>query len=373
MPFVQDRYVGDIGDFGKYALLNALAGDDLRLGVHWCLNRAEEKNSDGRFVEYRHLRGCSPELFDRLQAIVREDARAVSSVEQRSVLPGGSIYFGEPAPVRRGKNYAAERAAWNQAALERLSSAEIVFFDPDNGICGNDDGRVAGPKHVHPGELKSYAERGQSLVVYQHQRRVKLEVMVAETLRELEMGCAGGWALVFRRVSVRVYYVVPSREHRATLWTRVKEFGMGPWGKHFRLMTSTGNSGVRLFQYLVDLANRGEAVGISYDTFLAYLDGALDFRSMTGRNYLPSDTGLVLDRAAEVTALAGRRTVRRGERSIEAGMDTFIWHKPKPHHRPVEAWANENHIVPYSREDWLGIFPDGERRLIGAEELAGLF
>lgn len=374
MPVVQDRYVGDIGDFGKYALLNALAVDGSRLGVHWCLNPAKENNSNGQFTDYSKLRKCSPELFARLQAIVHDGVRSVSSVEKSSVLPEGSIFFGEPAPVRRGKNYAAERTAWNQAALERLSSAEIVFFDPDNGICGNDDGSAASPKHVHPSELKSYVERGQSLIVYQHQRRVKLDVMIAETLRELEaMGCAGGWALVFRRVSVRVFYVLPSPAHRAVLWERVKAFGMGPWGEHFRLMTGTGNSGVRLFQYLVDRANRGEAVGISYDAFLAYLGGALYFRAMTGRNYLPSDTRSVLDRAAEVTALAGRKTVQRGERCIEAGMDTFIWHKPKPHHRPEEAWANEKHMVPYKREDWLEIFPDGKRQLISAEELAGLF
>jgi hypothetical protein len=35
-------------DFGKYALLEALAGEDLRLGVHWYLNADEEANTDGR-------------------------------------------------------------------------------------------------------------------------------------------------------------------------------------------------------------------------------------------------------------------------------------------------------------------------------------
>jgi hypothetical protein len=34
---VQDRYVGDIGDFGKYGLLIALCGHDLSLGVVWHL------------------------------------------------------------------------------------------------------------------------------------------------------------------------------------------------------------------------------------------------------------------------------------------------------------------------------------------------
>ncbi len=49
---MQNRYVGDVSDFAKFALRNALAGDDLRLGVHWYLNADEEPNSDGKFTEY---------------------------------------------------------------------------------------------------------------------------------------------------------------------------------------------------------------------------------------------------------------------------------------------------------------------------------
>ena len=44
---VQDRYVGDVGDFGKYGLLRALCGGDLTLGVVWYLYPDEEANNDG--------------------------------------------------------------------------------------------------------------------------------------------------------------------------------------------------------------------------------------------------------------------------------------------------------------------------------------
>lgn len=43
---MQNRYVGDVGDFGKYTLLNALASSGLRLGVVWYLNEFEEGNSE---------------------------------------------------------------------------------------------------------------------------------------------------------------------------------------------------------------------------------------------------------------------------------------------------------------------------------------
>ena len=49
---MQNRYVGDIGDYGKYSLLKALAGSDLSLGILWYLNEAEEENGDGRYTTY---------------------------------------------------------------------------------------------------------------------------------------------------------------------------------------------------------------------------------------------------------------------------------------------------------------------------------
>lgn len=65
---MQNRYVGDIGDFGKYGLLKALAGHGLRLGVHWCLNTDDEDSSDGNLTDYLDLRACDPALYGGVDA-----------------------------------------------------------------------------------------------------------------------------------------------------------------------------------------------------------------------------------------------------------------------------------------------------------------
>lgn len=91
---MQNRYTGDVGDFGKYALLKALAGDDLRLGVHWYLNADEESNTDGRFTDYPKLRECDPALYDGLHAIVRSGNRCVAVVFRRFTV---RVYFVIPA------------------------------------------------------------------------------------------------------------------------------------------------------------------------------------------------------------------------------------------------------------------------------------
>ena len=48
---MQDRYAGDIGDFGKFALLNELYTQGLSIGINWYKTEPlnSEKNSAGRY------------------------------------------------------------------------------------------------------------------------------------------------------------------------------------------------------------------------------------------------------------------------------------------------------------------------------------
>ena len=104
---MQDRYVGDVGDFGKYGLLRALCREGLRLGIVWYLNPEEEGNENGRHVRYLQkdtlrLRGCDPELYDRLQDLVfpggldkgAQDAyRKVSEVRTRGIVGNDTSFY----------------------------------------------------------------------------------------------------------------------------------------------------------------------------------------------------------------------------------------------------------------------------------------
>ena len=48
---MQDRYTGDIGDFGKLGLLRWLS-TSLSIGVNWYLVPDESHNGDGRHTNY---------------------------------------------------------------------------------------------------------------------------------------------------------------------------------------------------------------------------------------------------------------------------------------------------------------------------------
>ncbi|MGH9580844.1 MAG: hypothetical protein ACRD2R_07620, partial [Terriglobales bacterium] len=63
---MRDSFVGDIGDYGKYGLLRALAREDLRLAVVWYKN-GEPTSSHGRLTQYLDKPDngiCDPLLFD---------------------------------------------------------------------------------------------------------------------------------------------------------------------------------------------------------------------------------------------------------------------------------------------------------------------
>src|SRR5215467_5298537 len=130
---MKHEYVGDIGDFGKYALLKALAGSDLILGVAWYLNAAHESNNDGMFTRYDELRSCDPQLHDSLQTMVTQGKRSLGAIESASVLPDRTMFYNIPVPfphapclssTTRSKQCAL-RESWHSNGLQVLSGAEL--------------------------------------------------------------------------------------------------------------------------------------------------------------------------------------------------------------------------------------------------------
>ena len=87
---MQNRYVGDIGDFGKYHLLKSLCMEDnneldLSLGVVWYLVSDENHNDDGKHIRYleqttsnlARFRSGDPALYDSLSEIIKAGKRDV--------------------------------------------------------------------------------------------------------------------------------------------------------------------------------------------------------------------------------------------------------------------------------------------------------
>jgi hypothetical protein len=241
---MRDSYVADVGDFGKYALLNALAGNDLRLGVLWCRNSEPDATQDGRFIEYPELRPCDPNLYDRLAQILKNKQRTLRHIENSEILPSNTLFYGTaiPAPTAPCFSEAAReaqtrlRAAWLEEAFAGLADAELVFLDPDNGLASSRCKKHlrSGVKYIFGDELAAFVERGQSIVLYQHQQRRNLNEQVTEQ-RKILASAEPCHAVSFHRRTTRIYYVIPSEDHESTISERLTCFLAGEWGKHFRV------------------------------------------------------------------------------------------------------------------------------------------
>lgn len=127
--------------------------------------------------------------------------------------------------------------------------------------------------------------------------------------------------------------------------------------------------GVRLFNKLVEWANKGECVGISYKQFCCFLHDVESIQELKGRTWKPGDSAWAIELAEMITDSAGRSPVKKHGVTIETGMDTFIWNEKSPYERPAKAFQKNNtKRPPYSREEFERVFPLHSRRLLTENE-----
>ena len=159
---MQDRFVGDVGDFGKYGLLRALTGihphaePRLSLGVVWYVPSGPVGSlTDGKHTDYLQkpdvYRGCDPDLFDRLGKITSAE-RKLGTVQESDVLGNTTTFFGDPIPPDR-----THREQWIARALHTVETNDIVFLDPDNGLAPPSASQTS-PQHAYLSEGRGLCE-----------------------------------------------------------------------------------------------------------------------------------------------------------------------------------------------------------------------
>ncbi|MGI5823467.1 MAG: hypothetical protein ACOX6Z_05935, partial [Dethiobacteria bacterium] len=246
---MQNRYTGDVGDYGKYGLLRCLAAPVPtsermpRLGVNWYLVPDETDNRDGTYTGYLAsdkeplFRPCDPGLYDRLQVIIRENLRSVQQITAGKILPAGTKFYAETLSYSHLKNKKdarlAHRSRWVQRGLKQLKNCDLVFFDPDNGL-----GVPSCPRHYKQGikyafydELVDYFKRGQSLIIYNHRDRKPMPLYL-ERFRKIKKyfpQVSTIFYLRFTSYSVRDYVFVPQPDHINLLKEKIEIMLSGPW------------------------------------------------------------------------------------------------------------------------------------------------
>ncbi len=240
---MQNRYTGDIGDYGKLGLLRFLHSDGLSIGVNWYLVPDEAHNGDGRHVQYlndERFRNYDESLWLELKQIVDSEKRTVSALENERILD--ACYFSEPlafsGQLRNEREEA--RKEWHGKALCALKGLDLVFVDPDNGIIvPSAVGTKRENKFVKPEELDGYYEQGSSIIYYQHKARRPDSFYLnqhKELLERIGSSRAFGLGLKFIKISQRYYFFIVQPLHREKMIKCIEDMLLSPWKDCFSII-----------------------------------------------------------------------------------------------------------------------------------------
>jgi len=231
---MQNRYAGDIGDYGKLGLLRSLSRTGLRIGVNWYLTPDEDHNGDGRHTDYLRddsFRSFDEELWWKLREIVDSGQRSVAALENADLL--NAAYYHEVLDFKKTTDRSSFREKWHSDALARLADADIVFLDPDNGLMVKSAERTyRANKYVELAEIADYCRRGASVIWYQHKARYRnshYQDQFREILGLKEFCSMSGIGLMFTRVSQRYYFILMQPEHRDIIRRQVDCYLESPW------------------------------------------------------------------------------------------------------------------------------------------------
>lgn len=234
---MQNRYAGDIGDYGKLGLLRSLSRTGLKIGVNWYLTPNED-NGDGRLTDYDSLRSCDEELWRKLRKIAYSDQRSVAALEKADLL--NAAYYHEVLDFGKTTDRSRVRERWHSDALARLADSDLVFLDPDNGLMVKSADKTArANKYVTLKEIADYCGQGSSVIWYQHKARYRdshyrdqfCEILGLEKFRSMT-----GVGLMFTRVSQRYYFILMQPEHRDIIRGQVVRFLESPWNSCFSVL-----------------------------------------------------------------------------------------------------------------------------------------
>jgi hypothetical protein len=249
---MQDRYAGDVGDFGKFALLRYLIGNaSHRIGVIWYRFPDESHNNDGGHIDYinqQRFLDCDRHLCEQLQTVLN-GRRSVASLEQAGLLPSNTVYFSElldfhltySSQSREDKEEReARRKEWLKDANQSVFKCNVLFLDPDNGLqiasC-NKINQMKSGKFAYYSEIELFARGKDVCVIYHHLNRhgthkAQIESKVGELRKHIKPS-GMVFALRYQPYSPRAYFILTNSFKKDSIRARIHDFLKSPCGKHW--------------------------------------------------------------------------------------------------------------------------------------------
>lgn len=263
---MQDKYAGDLGDFGKLGLLRWLVGihpataNDgkilLSLGILWYLasphvDRGSSKG-DGKHVRYlsyempNRFSECDEVLFSALKSIgLNEEERrsfskmgsGIGALEAADIWYRNKTKFFAKSCDDYGQPLSQEaRKEWFLEGCKAVTNCDLVFVDPDNGLMEDQLSEASvSAKHVLLSEIKELWNAGHSLVIYHTPNRKIKGVTHNQQIREWScrlqkmLPNCSLWGGRYGRGSSRAFFVLAHKKHHDVLKVRLEEFRKSQW------------------------------------------------------------------------------------------------------------------------------------------------
>jgi hypothetical protein len=221
---LQDRYSGDIGDFGKFQLLRYLFNNtNYKIKQLWYLYPNENHNNDGMYIDYFHkIAGFDEVLENSLKNIIQNN-RNVKSLEDARLLKNIE-YFDQLL----SKDACIEfRKKWFSKALEFSKNSEIILTDSDNGIALSCDKinkdlhildyehikKNKSGKYIYKEEIEQLFHLSKCLIVYHHLNRCfKHDLQIEILLEKFKNNYGKVMAIKHKPYSPRVYFIFSKEE-----------------------------------------------------------------------------------------------------------------------------------------------------------------
>ena len=184
---MRNKYVADVGDYGKYALTRAFVQSGIKVGFNWYLTEEpgkpgqdktedlthdsqplDKKKATARARKQRREEKTQAQAESELKGIIARENAAFSSLEGERIPVAETFFYSDVLrPEGEPSDREATRSAWFEKSLEALGEADLIFCDPDNGLLtSGKDSKVGGEKYVLQKEVKAYYEAGHDVMFY---------------------------------------------------------------------------------------------------------------------------------------------------------------------------------------------------------------
>ena len=246
---MQDRYAGDVGDFGKFSLLRSVfVKPEKKIGVVWYKFPDESHNGDGRHIDYlynNNYKACDNDLVDKLSHIVAVD-RSISKLESLSLLPSHTVYYADKLDfhiIYPGQTHADRmarrngRLEWLQNAATTVKDCNIIFLDPDNGLeiqSIPNLHQVKSGKYAYYSEVMELFKNKDACVIYHHmnmnsphESQIKHR---AHALKNTIVKNGSVFAIRFSPYSPRAFFVCASQQSASEIKNKINNFMSGACG-----------------------------------------------------------------------------------------------------------------------------------------------